>query len=662
MRGFSTLEILIAFSILTLALTATIGVVFSGQSLAIDTQTNIEAIDKAQIQLEAARALSRQNFASVQSSAPVQDGIYTKSLTISSIDALTKQAQSTVSWVMGGRTLSVSFSTLLADWQNGVKCSPTLSGDWTAPQVYGYVDFPSPKGAEGIDVQNGKAYIVSDPNSATTDDFYIVDISAAGPGVTTLPTLGHFSTTYGLTDVRVSGNYAYTTADSGAYQLVVVNVTNVASPTVATKLDLTVPGDTAVGNTIAYAGGFLYLGLTKSNGPEFYIIDVSNPLSPVVKGSYEVNAAVNSILVKNKIAYIATASNKQIVTLDVSNPSAISALGIYNATIPPYGQALALNNAGNRIYFGQTDINGPKLFGFDTSNLSGPSWSIGEDSGVYSMILRGAVLFITTGDPVDGLQIWDVSNPTAQPTRFDTSPLNIQQGAKAGADCAGNLLYVAQRSNRAMQVVGPYVTNDYALANNGDITLTQGNAGNTTINATLVSGVAQKITFSTSALPAGVTASFSPKSCTVSCSSVLTLTTALTTPSGTYPITVNSTGGRTTMFNLVVNPAPFDYSLSNNGNVSIKQNTSGAVTISSALVSGVSKPVTLSLSSSPALPASVTTSFDVNKTCSPTCSSNLTISPSADPATKNKTYTLMITGTPSGVGPRTTSFTVTIKP
>jgi type II secretory pathway pseudopilin PulG len=61
-KGGSTLELLVAFAILVTALSATVLVAFSNQSVTVDLQTNTEAIYKAQALLEEARAAVRQDF------------------------------------------------------------------------------------------------------------------------------------------------------------------------------------------------------------------------------------------------------------------------------------------------------------------------------------------------------------------------------------------------------------------------------------------------------------------------------------------------------------------------------------------------------------------------------------------------------------------------
>ena len=61
-NGFATLEILIAFAVLILSISAVILLAFGNQSIIVDSRTNSEALYKAQKMLEEARAASRQDF------------------------------------------------------------------------------------------------------------------------------------------------------------------------------------------------------------------------------------------------------------------------------------------------------------------------------------------------------------------------------------------------------------------------------------------------------------------------------------------------------------------------------------------------------------------------------------------------------------------------
>jgi len=90
-------------------------------------------------------------------------------------------------------------------------------------------------------------------------------------------------------------------------------------------------------------------------------------------------------------------------------------------------------------------------------------------------------------------------------------------------------------------------------------TIKQGETATATVTVTLTSGTAQTVTLSASGLPADATATFNPQSGTPTFQSTLTITTAKTTPAGTYNITITGTGGgltKTATFTLTVTQLP----------------------------------------------------------------------------------------------------------
>lgn len=99
---------------------------------------------------------------------------------------------------------------------------------------------------------------------------------------------------------------------------------------------------------------------------------------------------------------------------------------------------------------------------------------------------------------------------------------------------------------------------DFTLGNSGGITATQGASGSNTITAMLAGGSTQSVSLScTSGLPAGASCSFAPASGSPTFSSVLTVSTSPSTPTGSNTVTVTGTAGgvaRTTSFTLTVNP------------------------------------------------------------------------------------------------------------
>ena len=105
---------------------------------------------------------------------------------------------------------------------------------------------------------------------------------------------------------------------------------------------------------------------------------------------------------------------------------------------------------------------------------------------------------------------------------------------------------------------------DFSLANGGARSVAQGSSVTNTVTPTLVSGASQSVSFSASGLPSGATASFSPISCTPTCTSTMTINAGASTLTGNSTITVSGTVGgisRITSFTLTVNavfppPAP----------------------------------------------------------------------------------------------------------
>src|SRR5205807_1575236 len=159
-----------------------------------------------------------------------------------------------------------------------------------------------------------------------------------------------------------------------------------------------------------------------------------------------------------------------------------------------------------------------------------------------------------------------------------------------------------------------------------------------------VNGFTGTVMLSVSGLPTGATGSFTPTSVTGSGTSNLAVTTASTTPAGTYTLTITGTSGiltHSTTVSLVVNaPATPNFSISaspSSQTVTAGGNTTYTVTVGA--LNGFTGAVTLSASGLPTgangtfTPASVAGSG----------TSTLTVTTMS--STPVGTYTLTITGT-----------------
>lgn len=199
---------------------------------------------------------------------------------------------------------------------------------------------------------------------------------------------------------------------------------------------------------------------------------------------------------------------------------------------------------------------------------------------------------------------------------------------------------------------------DFSLsASPSSLTVNQGSSGKSTITISPANGFNSSVSLSSSGLPSGVTASFSPNPATGS--STLTLAASSTATTGTVTVTVTGTFGsltHTTNISLTVNgtapPPQPNFTLSASpSSLTITQGSSGNSTITITGSNGFSGSVSLSASG---LPSGVTASFSPNPA---TSSSTLTLAASSTATVGAGNIT--VTGT-SGSLTRTTTVSLTV--
>ena len=101
LRGMSTFELLLAFSVLTLTLTAVISMLYGNQTAVVDTQTGTEALARAQKFIEKERVLAASNFlaaSSTSSTETVGTLTYSEAMAITDVTPCKKKAVSTITW------------------------------------------------------------------------------------------------------------------------------------------------------------------------------------------------------------------------------------------------------------------------------------------------------------------------------------------------------------------------------------------------------------------------------------------------------------------------------------------------------------------------------------------------------------------------------------
>jgi hypothetical protein len=481
-NGFSTLEMLVAMAIFVITISAVSLTMYTAESLTIDSETGTEALSLAQEMIEHEQALARKDFHLVTPTTTDKKFgslTYHKSVavgTTSAPDYASKEVTVTVSWIgEHGNERSVSLSSLVTNFDNvvgGDTCDSTISGNWDSPVVIKTIADLStltgiPAGSYTIgdlDVYKGYLYVaVSYTTAASDPTFFIFNVSdPANPILLTATDTAPFKS--GLAGVRVAEDvgtgktYAYLASALSSGQLQIIDVTDPTLPaeTFFKKLKLSGVGSLGVGNSIFYKSGFVYLGLTGTggSGPEFNIIDVHHPDTPVQVGGKTIGNNVNAIFVRGKNAYIASPNNDELIVLDVSNPTNILRVGEFSSST---GNGRALAWVGDTAYFGTTLASTPELYVLDTASTTHPvssgTYDVGPAStasSINGIVARGSTAFVLykAGDNDGKLAVMNIADPTAPALKF-LSAFTLPSGPTGAGtshyslDCEGNTLYAA---------------------------------------------------------------------------------------------------------------------------------------------------------------------------------------------------------------------------
>jgi hypothetical protein len=494
--GFSTIELLMAFSVGILFLTAAIMVSFSDTTL-----TQQLSLDSGQT---ASLGASLDNYAFATSSKKLGDVAgqllknwntagpeiltntqiinpslsYTNVPTITDISPCLKEIITTTSWGTHGRSLS--FGTALGNialaQELGSDCDPVPpTGSWSEPRVFSSHSLPSGKPV-AIDTLDGTTYLTDDAgllsqyNSRTdtegsSDPLSITPYVDAGGKV--------------LNDVDVanidSHRYAFVTRHDPINQFQVIDVTTPGTYSTSSTQTLTGTrppnGSFPQGWRVFYFDKRTYVTTRETAGSEFHIFDVSTPLTPIEIGpGLEINGTANDILVTSitinthtyTLAFLATdRSANEIMVLNVTkatNPTLLTSIDL-----PTTNDALSLQLLGNTLYVGrQKTTSGPELFIYHivygesgtlpTISLTpvGAGLEVGTD--IASLKVVGKFAYISNPLTSTELQIWDISHPTSGFQRVDTTPLNLENKI-IGLDYESPNLFVVSQTNSAIQII-----------------------------------------------------------------------------------------------------------------------------------------------------------------------------------------------------------------
>lgn len=457
--GFATLEILIALFILTIALSASTLVAFGNQTFLTDNAESREALHIAEELLETNQTHALTDWREVVSFA-TSSGKFESTLEVTSIDYVTKKITARVNWKNSyNLNQHVTLSSLVTDFQNnaeGDTCDPYLSGDWTKPEtknsVTAFKDLVGdPAGTYTItdlDVYHDRLYVTTNTAGSHKETFFIFDVEDPSEPALVSKIDNDPVHIAGLTAVTIAsttdGLFAYVASASMSEQLNIIDLTQ-NPPRVITTYTLDEKVTEAKGFRIAYKNGYVYLGLDKTTtGPEFNIIDVHDPRTPIWVGGFQVGNQINDIAIKGHYAYLATPHNQELIILDISDPAHPTMVGGYDApSNNTTGSGKTLYLADGRVYLGRTVTSGyPEFYIADDTPRSYAPQIFGSkevNTSINQLLVRESLAYFLTTTGM--LQFWNIST-ISNITPYTVSAVLPESSKGVALDCEKNVLFV----------------------------------------------------------------------------------------------------------------------------------------------------------------------------------------------------------------------------
>lgn len=431
--GFTIIEVLLASSLLIIVISGIVGAIFYGTESSIISAKRTQATHIAEQGLEAVRNIKDSNYQAFSSladgtyglqqnsgqwqlipnSPDLQDG-YTRTITLSSINTTTKEVTINVNWQQNlQRTGVFNLVGRLTNWRD-VNIVVNLS--WNNPGLDSAVDFPTTNAGLKVQISGNYAFVVINRGS---QNFLVYNITnPASPVLASTLSLNGSPT-----NIFVDGSYAYVSSISNTQELQIVSINDPANPALASSYNN--PGNLDASG-VYKLDDIVYLVIRASTS-QLVTIDAANPLNPQFLG--RVNLGPNNqtgiayeVTVKSGFAYVSSASNPQEVKIvDVSNSSAPTLSGFIN--LPGDNDALTISHINNNLYIGQSDI----LHVYSIDNPLSPlllgNISIGTGGIINDIALDIAqspdVLFLANSGNVAEFQTINISNP-AEPVVFGT--------------------------------------------------------------------------------------------------------------------------------------------------------------------------------------------------------------------------------------------------
>lgn len=226
----------------------------------------------------------------------------------------------------------------------------------------------------------------------------------------------------GIADVKLSGNYAFTTCKFAKY----INVFNISNPLNLTSISTTYTAP-AIPNGIFVNGNYIYVA---DNTSGLRVVNASNPAALSETGYYDTPGSATDVSVSGNYAYVADgASGLRVV--DVSNPAAPAEVGFYDTP----GNANGVFVSGNYAYVADA-ASGLRIINVSTPSAPAEVGFLDTPGSAMKVFVSGRLAYVADSS---GLRVIDVSTPSApaEVGYYDTP------GTARGIYVADNKAFVA---------------------------------------------------------------------------------------------------------------------------------------------------------------------------------------------------------------------------
>ena len=369
--------------------------------------------------------------------------------TLADIFAFDSISSSTPEWDLGSYDStsgsdtgdgSIILETFIEGWENSVN---------NTEYIYNENDNAN---AKSVAIQGNYLYMVGDSN-AQSNNFRVLDVSQPN-NVLVVAGMRLFNN---ILDIKISGDFAYLASVANEAELQVVDISTPSNPSVVGTLDM--PDNKGM-YALQTDDNYLYAGMNRNSGAEFYVLEYSNPEAPTVVGEYEVGGEVFDIEVVGTTAYLAIDDNSSsLLILDVSNPASIQLLSALSAT--PENRALGLDVRDSKVYIGsKRSSTTSELKVYDVSNPSSPLelGGLEVNNQINDVEIYGSYAFLTTNTTDAEFQVLDISDPANL-----TVVESFDMGANGNKiDANASAIYVTSDDNESPLYIFTYPQEFYS--------------------------------------------------------------------------------------------------------------------------------------------------------------------------------------------------------